>query len=55
MQFEHLLSSILSCGAVCFVMKCGSNILICGSNHAVCPFFAGKATEQYFHVLLFVL
>ena len=29
----------LSCGAVCFVLQCGSDCLVCGSNHAVWTFF----------------
>ena len=54
MQCDHSLESygtVLSCGAVCFVIQCGSNFLVCGSSHAVWPFF-GKV---YFHVALFVL
>ena len=81
--------TVLSCGAVCFVIQCGSYFLLCGSNHAVWPFFGmlqnspfmwcclfcdtvwfllftlwikpcsvtilWKATEQYVHVVLFVL
>ena len=27
--------SVLSRGAVCFVIHCASNFLVCGSNHAV--------------------
>ena len=38
MQCDHALESywtIVSCDAVCFVIQCGSNVLIYGSNHAV--------------------
>ena len=38
MQCDHSLESygtVLSCGAVCFVIQCGSNLLVCGSNHGV--------------------
>ena len=92
MQCDYFLESywtVLSCGAVCFMIQCGANVLVCGSNHAVWPFFGKllnstfmwcclfydtvwfqlfslwikpcsvivlwKATEQYFHVVLFVL
>ena len=30
---NHL--TVLSCGAVCFVIQCGSNFVRCDSNHAV--------------------
>ena len=38
MQWDHSLKSyltVLSCGAVCFVILCGSNVLVCESNYAV--------------------
>ena len=38
MQCDHSLedkTTVLSCGAVCFVIQCGSDFLVCGSNHAV--------------------
>ena len=50
MQCDHSLESywtVLSCGAVCFVIQCGSNFLVCGSNHAVWPFF-GKLLNNTF-------
>ena len=31
--------TVLYCVTVCFTIQCGSNIFICGSNHAVWPFF----------------
>ena len=43
---------MLSCGDVCFVIQCGSNFLVCGSNHAVTILW--KATEQCFHMVLIV-
>ena len=36
MQCDYFLESyrrILSCSAVCFVIQCGLNFLLCGSNH----------------------
>ena len=50
MQCDHSLKShwtVLSCGAVCFVIQCGSNFLVCASNHAVWPFF-GKLLNSTF-------
>ena len=43
MQYDHSLESyltVLSCGAVCLVTQFGSIFSVCGSNHAVLPFFA---------------
>ena len=50
MQCDHSLESywkVLSCGTVCFVIQCGSDLLVCGSNHAVWPFF-GKLLKSTF-------
>ena len=50
MQCDHSLESywaVVWCGAVCFVVQCGSNFLICGSNHAMWPFF-GKLLNSSF-------
>ena len=37
--------TVLSCGAVCFVIQCGCNVLVSGSNYAVLPFF-GKLVNS---------
>ena len=59
MQCDYFLESyrrILLCSAVCFVIQCGFNFLLCGSNHLI--FYViifWKAIEQYFHVMLWFL
>ena len=41
------------CGAVCFVIQCGSNFLVCRSNHAVRPFFAKLLNITFMWCCLF--
>ena len=56
MQWGHSLESywtVLSCGAVCFVLQCGSNFSVCGSNHAVRPFFGKLLNSAFMWCCLF--
>ena len=54
MQFDRFLEShltVLHCDTVCFVAQCGSHFLLCGPCSVT---ILWKATEQHFHVVLFV-
>ena len=56
MQCDHSLekySTVFSCGAVCFVIQCGSNFLVCRSNHAVWPFFGKLLNSTFMWCCLF--
>ena len=57
MQCDHSMESfrtVLSCGAVYFVVKSGSNFLVLWIKPCSVTIL-WKASEQYFHVMLFVL
>ena len=45
--------AVLSCGCLCFVIKCGSNFLVCGSNHVVWPFFGKLLNSTFMWCCLF--
>ena len=56
MQCDHSLKSyrtVLSCGAVCFVIQCGSSFLVSGSNQAVEPFFGKLLNSTFMWCCLF--
>ena len=55
-QCEHPWEScwtVLSSGAVCFVIQCHTNFLVCGSNHAVWPFFGKLLNITFMWCCLF--
>ena len=57
MQCDHSFKcywAVLSCGAVCFVIQCGSNFFSLWIKPCSVTILS-NATEQYFHVVLFVL
>ena len=57
MLCDHSLESyrtVLSCGAVCFVIQCCSNLLVCGSNHAEWPFFGKLPNSSFMWCCFFV-
>ena len=44
---------MLACSAACLVMQYGSNPLVCGSNHAVWPFFGKQLNSTFMRCCLF--
>ena len=51
-----LFGAILSCGTVYYAAQGGSNLKVWGWNlNLNCVTFQMKATEQYLHVILFIM